>query len=161
MATRWSRFWAKVGGAPARALARRLSARLPRRSHDGILLAVWEPELVARAEDFFERTGAALRLAAATASNPYADLKEDLSSIVLWSGRSPSPYHTFQRAALVPINIALESDSAHYAAWLLYVSGLSRSRAEAADRSGDFLRSLRPDSSQQIAAWLSRVTSDA
>src|SRR5262245_23317540 len=49
VASDWKRFWAKVVGAPARALARRLSAQLPGRSYDGILLAVWERQLVPRA----------------------------------------------------------------------------------------------------------------
>ena len=161
MASGWNRFWAKVVGAPARALARRLSGRLPRRFHDGILLAVWQPELVSRAEEFFERTGAALRLAASVAPNSYADLKRDLSSIVLWSGRLDSPYHSFQRAALVPVKVALESESTQYAAWLLYVSGLSRSRDEATSRSREFLQSFEPNSYQQFAAWLSNANSEA
>jgi len=160
MASAWDRFWAKIVGAPARALARRLSGRLPRRSHDGILLAVWEPELIPRAEEFFERTSAALRLAASVAPNSYANLKRDLSSIVLWSGRLDSRYHAFQRAALVAPKVAFESESSRYAAWLLYVSGLSRSRDEALSRSREFLEATAPVSYQQFAVWVSKADSE-
>lgn len=152
------RWWGRIGGAPTRALARRLSFRLPRQSHDGINLVVADPRLESEAVRFFAHTQEALRFAATRAPKGYIELRKDIQSIVLMSEPQTSPYHRFQLAALAPVQIALESDASSYASWLLYVSGLSRGRQRAVDRVEELLLSLNPDERQRVGAWLAAKT---
>jgi hypothetical protein len=148
------RSWAALVGAPARALARRLSSRFPRASHDGIDLVVGDPRLVEEAEHFFTATVEALRYAAARAPTSYARLRQDVKTIVMRRESAESPYHRFQLAVLVPANVALEADAVAYAAWLLHASGLSRDPQEAAKRTSEILKGMNPDQQDRVRAWL-------
>lgn len=139
-----------------RALARRLSARLPRASHDGIELLIGDPSLADDAEDFFARTIDALRSAAARAPRAYGSLRKDLSAIVLRRETTGPAYHRFQLAALVSRAVALEADPRAYAVWLLYASGLARSAREADARASEFLETLEADGRDEARALLSR-----
>jgi hypothetical protein len=153
-----ARWWGRIGGAPTRALARRLSSRLPSQSYDGINLAIADPRLESEALHFFAHTQEALRSAATRAPKGYAELRKDIRSIVLMAERQTLPYHRFQLAALVPLHVARESDVSSYASWLLYVSGLLRGRQRAMDRAEGLLLSLNPGERQRVRAWLAAET---
>jgi hypothetical protein len=150
-----ARWWARIVGTPARAFARRLAGRFPRRSYDGIDLVISAAQLERDAERFFARTQEALACAAARAPKSYARLRKDIRSIVLLVHAPRSLYHPLQLAALVPVETALESDSLAYATWLLYVSGLSHSREHALRRTEELLLSLDQDQRREVEAWLS------
>ena len=143
-----------VVGAPMRALARRLSAQLPRASHEGLELLVGDVALAQKAEMFFERTKNALNYASVHAPSSYAKLRKEARTIVLRSETTSPPYNRFQLAILVPAQVALEADAPAYAAWLLYASGLSRGRREAAERVSAIERTLDPAERDRVRAWL-------
>jgi hypothetical protein len=127
-----------------RALARRLSAQLPQSSYDGMSLVVGDRSLAQDAERFFAHTGGALRYAAEHAPRSYAKLRKDVRTIVLRPGTIVSVYNPFQLAVLVPANL-LEAEAPAYAAWLLYMSGLSVGTREAFERSSEVLQTMDPE----------------
>ena len=136
------RWWSRVSSAPMRALARRLSRRLPHDSYDGIELVLSGPAFAQQAQAFLDGTREALRFASARAPCSYARFREDIKTIFLVEEDHPSlPYHRFQLAVLVPRSVAL-ADVSVYSTWLLYASGLSRSRDEARDRTSELLDTL-------------------
>lgn len=136
------RRWSRIVGAPTRALARRLSARLPRASYDGVDLVVGDPALVHDAERLLDRARTALGYAASQAPSTFARLRQDVKTIVLGAGAAGPPYNRFQLALLVPAEVASEAITPAYAAWLLYASGLSRGTAEARARAEELLVTL-------------------
>lgn len=149
-----TRLWAVIGGAPARALARRLASNLPRDVHDGIEMVARGARPERDAAEFLARTRGALELAASLAPRGYAELRKDVRSIVLWPGSPPSRYHRFQLAVLVPDEVALGSDEVSYAAWLLYASGLAQGDEGGRARARELLASLDVEERERVAGWL-------
>jgi hypothetical protein len=80
--------------------------------------------------------------------------RKDIQQILLWGETEEAPYHRFQLAAVVAPSIALQADTASYAAWLLYASGLPHGREEARIRSEELLGSFEPDQGRRIREWL-------
>jgi hypothetical protein len=151
------RWWAKVAGSPMRALARRLSSSLPQVSHDGLQLVIGDASLVPQAEVLFERTISALDHASTDAARGYERLRKDARSVVLRREATKPPYNRFQLALLVPVQVALQTETPVYAAWLLYASGLSRDVREAADRSSAIERTLDPAQLEQLRGFLAQI----
>ena len=150
----FGRWWAQLVGAAARVLARHPSP-FARQSHDGIELLVTEYRPQAEVDAFFARTKEALSAAARLAPGSYARLRADVARIILWPRPAPSPYHRFQQAVLVPVDIALEAEALPYAGWLLYVSGLSRARQTALDRAAELLDALLPAERRRVETLIS------
>jgi hypothetical protein len=147
-------WWTRVSGLPARWLMRFLSRREPHRDYDGIRVMVGDHWLAPSGEVFFERTRTALAAAAAGAPRAYVKFRKDIQQILLWGETEEAPYHRFQLAAVVAPSIALQADTASYAAWLLYASGLPHGREEARIRSEELLGSFEPDQGRRIREWL-------
>jgi hypothetical protein len=147
-------WWTRVSGLPARWLMRFLSRREPHRDYDGIRVMVGDHWLAPSGEVFFERTRTALAAAAAGAPRAYVKFRKDIQQILLWGETEEAPYHRFQLAAVVAPSIALQADTASYAAWLLYASGLPHGREEARTRSEELLGSFEPDQRRRIREWL-------
>ena len=151
----FGRRWSRIVGAPMRALAGRLSARLPRASYDGLDVVVGDPALVHDAGRLLEQARTALGYAASQAPSTFARLRQDVKSIVLGpADAAGAPYNRFQLALLVPREVASEALTPAYAAWLLYASGLSRGTAEARARAEELLRALDETERDDAAAWL-------
>lgn len=136
---------------------RRLSSSFPRRQVNGIELVVVSPELADKAQLFFSRTAEALESASAGAASMYTALGKDVQRVILWEGKVTSFYHQFQLAVLVPPEVAFGADKLCYAAWLLYVSGLARSKRHALARLEKFLSSLGLAERSRIEEWMSRA----
>ena len=85
-------------------------------------LLIGDPALHGDAARYFALTKEALACAATRAPKSYARLRKDVRSIVLWAGPPRPPYHPLQLALIVPAEVALESDTSSYAAWLLCAS---------------------------------------
>ncbi len=150
--------WNRVIGIPARLLMRIMSRGEPVQEYDGIRLIVTDFWLVPSAERFFERTREALIRMAAGAPLAYGDFRRDVQQVLLWGQTKAVPYNRFQLAAVVPPKIALEADTACYAAWLLHTSGLFYGQGEAQARLEEFLRSLELDERTRVLDYLSGVT---
>jgi hypothetical protein len=148
----------RILGIPGRFLMRIAARQYPQRQHDGVRLVVADSWLVASAERFFERTTDALTLASISAPEAYANFRRDVEQVFLWGERNALPYNRFQLAAVVPPSIALEAGAACYAAWLLHISGLLVSEAEAKARSDALLWSLGPEERNRVAGWLANVS---
>lgn len=151
------RWWNQVIGIPARWLMRVLSRRNPWQEYDGLRLVVVDAWLAPRAEEFFDRTRQALARANSGAPQAYSRFHKDVRQVILWRQKVPSPYHKYQLAALVAPIIALEADTACYAAWLLHTSGLFYGQKEAQRRSERFLQSLEPAERTRVAEWLNNM----
>jgi hypothetical protein len=149
----FARWWARLVGAVPRAFMRRLSP-YPRTSHDGIELITTDRRTTADVDAFFTRTSEALASAASRAPASYADLRKDVAAIILWPQSAPSPYHRYQRAVLAPPDIALEADTASYAASLLYASALARGRSRALARAQAFIGALSPEERSRVRTVL-------
>jgi hypothetical protein len=117
-------------------------------------LVVGDPLLVGEAEHFFSATADALRYAAVRAPTSYARLHKDVRTIVLRREHAESPYHRFQLAVLVPVKVAFEPDTARYATWLLYASGLSHGQREANEYTSEILRGMDVEKRNELTEWL-------
>jgi hypothetical protein len=137
-----------------RALAGRLSARLPQASYDGVDLVVGDLALAQDAQRLLDRARAALDYAASQDPAAYARLRQDVRTVVLGSTAEGLPYNRFQLAVLVPAEVASEAPTPAYAAWLLYASGLSRGTAEARARADGVLQALAEGERGEALAWL-------
>jgi len=142
-----------VGMLPG-ALIRRMTARYPRSSHDGIELIVADLGRAHMAVRFFGRTAEALATAASSAPQTYAKLLQDIRQVVLWYGDPVPSYNRFQLAAIVSSAVVFEADRTCYAAWLLYTSGRSRGEAYSQERAESLLRSLLPAERGRVSEWL-------
>jgi hypothetical protein len=151
------RWWTRAISLPARLLMRVASQGQPQEEYQDIRFMVSDREVMPRAEQFFEQTRVALQVAEQRAPHAYAELRKDLHQVLLWGQTKAMGYNRFQLAAVVSPKVALESNSACYAAWLLYTSGLLHGQDEAEERSGELMRSLRSDERDLVAGWLTRV----
>jgi hypothetical protein len=151
------RWWSRLAGTPARVLMRIVSRRVPHQEYDGIRLVVADFWLEPSAERFFDRTREALARAASGAPRAYSELRKDIQQVAFWGQTEAPPYQRFQLAAVVPQRVALEADTACYAAWLLYTSAYLHGEDEAHARSEEFLRSLEPDERTHVTEWLASI----
>jgi hypothetical protein len=152
------RWWNGLIGLPARAFMRRMLRRHPQKVYDGIPIIVADSSLTPHAKRLLDQTERALRLAHSVAPRAYSNFRKDVLQVLLWDKPGARPYHRFQRAAIVPRQVALESSDAKYAAWLLYVSGLPYGEGEARARSEQFLVALPPDERVRVAEWLTSMS---
>jgi hypothetical protein len=152
---RFSRWWARFIGTPARMLAKSLSGQLPNKVYGGVRLTIVSRKLDEHSERFFSQTEEALAIVAARAPNGYAQLRRDVNAIVLLPHEPRLVYNSFQLAVLVPVRMVLERDPLSYGAWLLFASGLSRGKQDAIDRAKELLSTLEPGDRERITAWLS------
>lgn len=152
--THAGRWWSRIVGAPMRALARRLSRRLPHDSYDGLDLVLSDPSLADQVQPFFANTREALRCASVRAPRGYARFRKDVRTVVLVDDRPAVVYHPFQLAVLVSRSV-VRAEVPVYATWLLHASGLSRSTHEARDRASELLRTLDADQREDLITRLS------
>jgi hypothetical protein len=151
--TRIGRWWSRIAGAPMRALARRLSRRLPHDSYDGVDMVLSDTKLGDCAEPFFANTREALRYASRHAPRSYARFRRDVRAVVLMDNGPAEAYQRFQLAVLVPQSVAL-ADVQAYAAWLLHASGLSEGAREARARASELLGTLDPQQREDVISRL-------
>lgn len=148
------RAWVRLAGAPARALAKRLTARFPRETSRDIQLLVGDERVVHLADRFFAKTRSTLDALEARAPGHYASFTRDVRTIVLRSDPVLTPLNRFQLAALVPGSLIDEADETQYAAWLVYAGNLLHGSQAAADALHDLLHLVAPEHEARVESWL-------
>src|SRR5687768_12370549 len=132
-----------------RAFARYFWKRLPHDSYTGVDIVIGDATLTDLAEPLFASTREALRLSEERAPESYARFRNDVTAVVLVASPPAVPYQRFQLAVLVPKSVVL-ADATSYAAWLLYASGLSRNKGEAAERASELVSTLDENQRQDV-----------